>query len=103
MRAAAVILALAWPAGSFFAEPRITPVLLALAAVTAIDGFLNIGIVDFRRDFAFDREFRLYILPRLAGTVTAITIVIIFSSYWALVAGILVQRGARVGASSRVF
>jgi O-antigen/teichoic acid export membrane protein len=93
------IAALAWPAGGFFAEPRVTPVLLVLAAATAADGFLNIGIVDFRRDFAFDREFRLWILPRLAGTLVAITLVLTLATYWALVAGILTTRVLRVAAS----
>ena len=37
-----------------------------------LSGFENVGIVDFRRDFAFDREFRLLIVPRMLGIVSAI-------------------------------
>ena len=54
----------AFPIGSFFAEPRLAYILLALAAGTLINGIGSIGIVDFRRDLAFEKEFTLQILPR---------------------------------------
>jgi len=93
---AAVILALAGPAGSFFAEPRLTNILAALAVGTLLDGFANIGIVDFRRDFAFGKEFQLWILPRLAAIVLTLAVAFIWRSYWALVVGILTSRILRV-------
>jgi O-antigen/teichoic acid export membrane protein len=99
---AGAIALLAWPAGHAFAEPRLVPIVLALAAVTAVDGFLNIGIVDFRRDFAFDREFRLWILPRLAGVAVTVGVAAASGSYWALVAGIVTQRCLKVVASYRM-
>ena len=93
---AAIILALAIPAGSFFAEPRLTNILAALAAGTLLDGFTNIGVVDFRRDFAFSKEFQLWILPRLIAIVLTLATAFIWRSYWALVVGTLVSRGLRV-------
>jgi lipopolysaccharide exporter len=93
---AAIILALAVPAGSFFAEPRLTNILAALAVGTLLDGFTNIGIVDFRRDFAFGKEFRLWILPRLIAIIATLATAFLWRSYWALVVGTLVSRGLRV-------
>ncbi|MCW3476891.1 lipopolysaccharide biosynthesis protein [Limobrevibacterium gyesilva] len=95
----AVILGLAWPAGSFFSEPRMVEVLMVLALVIALDGVENIGIVDFRREFAFRKEFQLWILPRLAGIVLTLALAAMFHSYWALIAGILAQRVLRVAFS----
>ena len=98
----AAVLALAWPAGDFFNEPRMTGILVALAISTAMDGFINIGTVDFRRDFAFDKEFRLWILPRLASMAATLTVAAVFHSYWALISGILLQRVLRVYFSYRM-
>ena len=99
---AAVILALAVPAGSFFAEPRLTTIVIALALGTLLDGFANIGIVDFRRDFAFGKEFQLYILPRLVAILLTLAAAFIWRSYWALVVGILASRALRVIFSYRM-
>ncbi len=99
---AAVILALAIPAGSFFAEPRLANILAALAIATLLDGFTNIGIVDFRRDFAFGKEFQLWILPRLIAIILTLAAAFTWHSYWALVVGTLVGRGLRVIFSYRM-
>ena len=88
---AAIVLALALPAGRFFAEPRLGNILIALAAGTLIEGFTNIGIVDFRRDFTFRKEFQLWLLPRLIGIVLTLASAFIWRSYWALVVGILAR------------
>jgi lipopolysaccharide exporter len=93
---AVIILALAVPAGSFFAEPRLTNILAALAAGTLLDGFTNIGIVDFRRNFAFGKEFQLWILPRLIAIIATLVTAFLWRSYWALVVGTLVARTLRV-------
>ena len=99
---AAVILAAAWPAASFFSEPRIGPVLAVLAISSLLDGFENIGVVEFRRDFAFDKEFRLWILPRILGTVCTLVAAFASHSYWALISGLLMARVVRVVLSYRM-
>jgi lipopolysaccharide exporter len=50
-----MVAALAYPAAWFFTDPRLGPVLLFVAALPLLDGFSNIGAVDFRRDFAFHK------------------------------------------------
>ena len=99
---AAVILALAIPAGSFFAEPRLANILAAMAIATLLDGFTNIGIVDFRRNFAFGKEFLLWILPRLIAIVATLVTAFMWRSYWALVVGSLTSRILRVIFSYRM-
>jgi O-antigen/teichoic acid export membrane protein len=93
---AAVIAAIAWPVGDFFNDPRLGVVMLALSAGTVISAFENIGIVDFRRDLAFRKEFDMQFWSRVAGVATTVTTAAIWHSYWALVAGILVNRAARL-------
>jgi lipopolysaccharide exporter len=95
---ALVIGVLAYPAAKFFSEPRLAMVILTLALSTLLDGCNNIGTVDFRRHFSFDKEFKLMILPRVLGTVAAITAAALLRSYWALVIGVLTNRILRIGA-----
>jgi lipopolysaccharide exporter len=96
---ALLVAAIALPVGSFFKDFRLSVVMVALAAGTLISSFENIGIVDFRRDMAFRKEFDMQVWPRVAGIVTTITAASIWNSYWALVVGILVNRISRLAQS----
>src|ERR1700683_2375282 len=62
---ALLIIACAWPVASFFGDPRLVGILLALAAAMFIRALGNIGVVDFQRDLAFEKEFGLYLAPRI--------------------------------------
>ncbi len=96
---AMIIGATAWPAAVFFAEPRLFPVLLVLAFGSFVGAFQNIGIVDFQRNLAFDKEFVLLIVPRLVTIVLTATMALLLRSYWALVAGALALQVLRTGMS----
>ena len=96
---AAVIAAAAGPAASFFNEPRLREVLLFLAAASACMGLENIGVVDFRRAFAFHREFRYLLVPRVLSILLGIAAALLFRSYWALVVMIVSARVLRIVAS----
>jgi O-antigen/teichoic acid export membrane protein len=98
----AMIAALAFPAARFFNEPRLAPVILALGLGFLLDGLTNVGVVDFRRDFAFHREVQLWLAPRLLSILLALGAALLLRSYWALVVGILSQRGLRVAFSYRM-
>jgi len=95
----ALIAVCAWPVARFFGEPRLVAVLLALAAATFMAAVENIGIIDFQRDLAFNREFKLLLAPRLLGIVACVATAYIWRSYWALVVGILTARSARLACS----
>lgn len=91
-----VILAAALPVANFFAEPRLMPVLVALALVMFASSLENIGIVDFRRDLAFEKEFLLFMVPRIIGIVAGLVVAYVWVSFWALVVGICMTRGLRL-------
>ena len=85
---AAGIAICAWPAAAFFGDRRLVPVLLALGACHFVSSCENIGTVEYFRDFAFDKEFKLKLLPRLAGVAVTIAAGLVWRNHWALIAGI---------------
>ncbi|HEX6138669.1 MAG TPA: lipopolysaccharide biosynthesis protein [Casimicrobiaceae bacterium] len=95
----ALMLALARPAAAFFHEPKLAAVMFALAAIPLIQGLENVGIVDFRKQLQFDREFRFLLVSRLVGTVATLGLAFALQSYWALVAGSLLRTAFRVALS----
>jgi O-antigen/teichoic acid export membrane protein len=86
---AVILVVLAWPAALFYDEPRITLIVLALSLTLALRGFENIGIVDFRKQLQFQREFLFHALIKVFSFVVTITIAVLTRSYWALVIGTL--------------
>ena len=96
---AGIVAAGAWPAATFFNEPRLVYVLLALALGTLITAFENIGTVDFRRHMTFRKEFHLQVLSRIIGVVLTIAVALMWHNYWALIGGNLVTRVARLAQS----
>lgn len=96
--ATAIVISAA-PFAEVFGEPRLFHVVLALAAAMALDAFVNVAVADFRRDFAFHREFQLHIFPRIAQVVITIGLAVNWPSYWALVCGIMTERALSVVAS----
>jgi lipopolysaccharide exporter len=96
---AAIVAGLSVPAAIFFRDLRLGHVMLALAAGTLMLGFENIGIVDFRRNLAFHKEFQLMLLPRLVSIAVAIGTAAVCRSYWALIVAILTAQTLRVGMS----
>ena len=87
-------LLLAWSApwvASFYAEPAVAPVVVALSLRFVLLGLVNIGIVDFDREFRFGRDLVMRLFGRIVSLLTAVAIAVIYQSYWALVAGVLAQ------------
>jgi lipopolysaccharide exporter len=96
---AALMLAVALPATAFFHEPRVTAIMYALAAIPLIQGFENVGIVEFRKRLEFDREFRFLLTSRVLGTAATIALAFALRSYWALVIGSVARSVFRVALS----
>ncbi len=92
----AIVAAASWPVARFFGDMRLFPVMLVIAAGSLVSSFENIGIVDFRREIAFEKEFVLMSVPRLISIVTAIGLAFLFRSYWALVCAIFSSIVIRV-------
>ena len=89
---AGIVAACAWPVALFFNDPRLMPVLFALAACSMVTAFGNVGTIEFLRDFAFSREFMLLLLPRLLAVCVTISVALATHSHWALVAGIATSQ-----------
>jgi O-antigen/teichoic acid export membrane protein len=79
----------AWPAATFYGEPRLMPIVLVLALGSLVDGLQNIGIVNFRRELDFGREFAFTVSRKLVQVVVAGTMAWWLRTYWALAAGII--------------
>jgi O-antigen/teichoic acid export membrane protein len=86
-------------AASWMDEPRVMPIMWVLAATSLIQGFENIGTVEFRRNLQFGTVFQARLFSKLVGLAVTLPLAVIFLSYWALVLGTVVVRVFLVGFS----
>jgi PST family polysaccharide transporter len=89
---AAVTIALAFPAASFYGDPRLAAVMFAIGGAWLVAGFENIGIVNFRRRMDFASEFRLLATKRMVAFVATMVAAWLFRSYWTLIIGMAAGR-----------
>jgi lipopolysaccharide exporter len=89
---AGALLALSVPTAHFYGDPRLAPIMQALALSPILDASQNIGVVVFRKELQFDREFKFLLAKKLIAVLTTIALAFSWRNYWALVAGILVGR-----------
>jgi O-antigen/teichoic acid export membrane protein len=99
---AVVLYATAPLVGGHFEDPRVTEVVRILSIRALIGGFQNIGVVQFRRDLHFGREFRFGVAKKLATFLVTVAAAFWLRSYWALVVGQIVGRVIEVGISFRM-
>jgi lipopolysaccharide exporter len=88
----AVVALLALPASHFYHEPRLLPVMCLLAVSAVVGGCENIGVVLFRKQLRFDREFRYLITKKLMAFAVTVPLAFWLRSYWALVLGTFIGR-----------
>ncbi|WP_298824530.1 lipopolysaccharide biosynthesis protein [uncultured Piscinibacter sp.] len=96
---AAITVAAASPAASFYGDMRLVPVMTAIAVAWMVYGFENIGTVYFRREMNFGAEFRFMAAKRLLAFIVTMTAAWLLQSYWALVIGSMTGRIAGVALS----
>jgi lipopolysaccharide exporter len=94
-----VLLALAYPSARFFNEPRLVPVMAALAAIAFLQGFENIGTVNFRKEFRFGKDFQFMLAKKLIAFVVTLALALTWRNHWALLAGIGASRVSGVALS----
>lgn len=75
---------------------EIADLLRLLALVPLADGLTNIGTVDFRKHFKFERELILHVASKMIEVAAAITAAYTLRNYWALCLGIVVGRLSNV-------
>lgn len=86
---AGVLAAGANPLAAVFSDPRLEPILFVLAAGVVALAFENIGVVDFRKNLQFQREFLYRGFAKIASFAVTVPLAIILRNYWALVIGML--------------
>lgn len=93
---ALLLILMAHPAARFFGKHEIESIIYFLALSAFIQGFQNIGIVDFRKQLWFGRDFQFSIYRKMIAFGVTVSLAIVFRNYWALVGGIVM---ANVGAT----
>lgn len=86
---ALLLFAVAPLTNALFSDPRAVLVIQWMALKAVLDSFQNIGVVTFRRDLDFAREFRFNVLAKIASTVLTIGAALALRNYWALVVGLI--------------
>jgi len=95
----ALMLALARPAAEFFNEPEVATVIGVLAAIPLFAGFENVGVIEFRKNLEFDREFKFLLTTRILGTLVTLALGFALRTYWALVIGSVLRALFRLALS----
>jgi O-antigen/teichoic acid export membrane protein len=93
---AALLFAAAPMTARQFGEPRLTLIIWLLALRPLIQGFENIGIVEFQRALNFRRDLQIMLWGKFGGFVVTISLALWLRSYWALIAGTLAQTVLQV-------
>lgn len=93
---AALVALFAIPAAAILHEPRLVGISAFIATIAAVSGFANVGVVEFRSEFAFARECVYTLAVKLASFVVAVPLAFAWRDYRALVAGLAAAAVARV-------
>jgi lipopolysaccharide exporter len=75
-----------------FTDERVTNVIRVLSVSAFIGGFQNIGVVNFRRNLDFRREFLFGVYKKVATFFVTVSAAVALQSYWALVIGQVAGR-----------
>lgn len=94
-----LLVALALPASWFFESPALESVVYAIAGIWMLKGFTNIGIVNFRRDLQFEKEFTFLLSARLVATLLTLLAAWYFRDHRALLIGMLGHTVLKVALS----
>ena len=90
--AALVLCGVSEYAANYFADVRVQPVLLWMAAGMVFSGMQNIGIVTFQKEMRFGLDFRFMFAKRVVIFIVTIAAAWIHRDYWALVIATVVSR-----------
>jgi lipopolysaccharide exporter len=99
---AALLVLLSWPMSLFYHEPRLVALMCVLALGSAASGCENIGVVAFRKELNFDREFRYLFTKRMLTFGMSIALALTLRNYWALAISMTAGRIMGVAISYRM-
>lgn len=87
---------------AYFSDGRLVAIMMFLGMLAFVQGFENVGIVNFRRKLDFEKDFRFQILRKISSFVITIIFAYYTKSYWALLIGMGVNRIVGVFLSYRM-
>lgn len=91
-----ILFALSPLAATYYGDPRVEPVIQIIAFRSMIFGFENIGVVDFRKNLDFAKDFRYATFRRMTQLGISLTLVYILRDYNALAISMLVAASTAV-------
>lgn len=80
---------------SFFSAPGITLLLRVIGLAFIFEGLTNIGVVTFRKELDFEKEFLYQQIETFTDIFLTVSLAIILQSVWALVFGYLGGKGVK--------
>ena len=86
------LIGLAIPAAEFYKEVRLESVMYVLSLSYFLYAFTNVGLVAFRKELDFDKEFQYIFYRRVITFVVTIGAAYLLRSYWALLWGMTIGR-----------
>ncbi len=89
---ALLLIVLAGPAAAYYREPRVENILYVMAFGAFVFGFENIGIVDFRKNMQYQKDFQFMLSKKIIAFAVTIPLAFLWQNYWALVVGVLASR-----------
>jgi O-antigen/teichoic acid export membrane protein len=87
---ALLLFVIAKPASVFFNDARLESIVYLFGFMSAIKGTANIGVVAFRKNLEFHKEFGYMVATKLVGFIATVGLAIVLRNYWALVFGTLI-------------
>lgn len=99
---ALILTVLALPAANFYHEPRLRAVIHVLSLSYLINAFGNVGVVAFRKELEFSKEFQFILVRRVTTFAITIGLAWWLHSYWALLAGMTAGRAVNLVMSYRM-
>jgi O-antigen/teichoic acid export membrane protein len=76
----------------FVYDKRLQAICYALAAIIFLQGFENIQLVEYQREFRYDKVFLYQLAGKLSGFVVGLAAAFLLRDYWALVIGTAAAR-----------
>jgi lipopolysaccharide exporter len=86
----------------FFNTPAATPLMRVIGISMLLNGLTNIGVVYFRKELEFNKQFVYQLSGTIADLVVAVTAALLLRSVWALAFGLLAGDLVRLVVSYRV-
>ncbi|EIM63577.1 lipopolysaccharide biosynthesis protein [Desulfobacter postgatei] len=89
----AVVMGFSGLLADFYGNQKLQPIMFVLSFSFLVNGLRNIGVVDFRKNLTFDKEFSYQMLPKIISFFCTIGMAFWLRNYWALVIGSLIWQG----------